>query len=282
MKPGGRDRQAPDEDGADHDPPEPSGVLDPAGRQRGHDGSGGDRRVEQAGPARARVVDGQREHGEQRARHPERHRHQVDRERAHQRAVAADEGEALLDRADDREVLGVGGRGWQLRQRRRDAEHDHEADRLRGVGAAGAERGDHQAAERRSDDRGDLVEAVGDRERRSQAVARERGDDRRARDVVDRRPAGEQRGEDEDQRDRRFLGERDRRQGGRGERDRRLRGEHQTAPLDPVGDRARRAGCQPRLARVRRFRAARRAPPSASACTPETGSRPAPLGTRGR
>ena len=41
-------------------------------------------------------------------------------------------------------------RGRQRRQRGGDAEHDHEADGVRGVGGADAERGDHQAAERRA------------------------------------------------------------------------------------------------------------------------------------
>ena len=57
IRPGAGDRQAPHEHGADHDAAEPARVLDPAGGQRGDRRAGGDRRVEQAGPARAGVED---------------------------------------------------------------------------------------------------------------------------------------------------------------------------------------------------------------------------------
>ena len=59
----------------------------------------------QPGPGGARVVDADREHREQRTRHAEGHRDEVDREGAHERLVAAHEPQALADRAADRERL---------------------------------------------------------------------------------------------------------------------------------------------------------------------------------
>ena len=93
---------APRDDRPDDDPAQPARVRQPAGRQRRDRRAGRDRGVQQARPAGARVVDADRQHREQRARHPEGHRQQVDRERAHQRVVAAHEAQALGDRAQHR------------------------------------------------------------------------------------------------------------------------------------------------------------------------------------
>ena len=179
-------------------------------------------------------------------------------------------------------MLGLRRRRVEAGERERDAEHQHEPDRLDRVGGADAERGDHQAAERRPDDRRDLVQAVAERQRGPEPVARERGDDGRARDVVDRRARRQQRGEGEDQHDRRVLGERDRRQRRRRDRDRQSArrtsaGAARSGPRPP-----RRAASRSRSGSARRSRAARRAPASASACRSETGSRPAPPATPGR
>jgi hypothetical protein len=50
------------------------------------------------------VVERQRHHGKQRARHPGRHGQDVDREAADEGALAADEAQALRDRTQHRLV----------------------------------------------------------------------------------------------------------------------------------------------------------------------------------
>ena len=54
---------APHHHGRDHDPPQPAGVLEPAGGQGGHRRSRRHRRIEEAGAGRAGAVDADGEHG---------------------------------------------------------------------------------------------------------------------------------------------------------------------------------------------------------------------------
>ena len=145
-----RDRGAPHDDRPDDDHPQPPRVLDPP---RGQRGDGRARRhggVEQPGPLGARAVDADREHGEQRARHAEGHRDEVDGERADERVVAAHVAQAVGDRAQHRRVLGDVG----LRRLRRHHDHgdDHRqaARRVDRVGRADAEHADEHAADARA------------------------------------------------------------------------------------------------------------------------------------
>ena len=105
-------------------------MVQPARRQRRHDGARRDGREEQAGPAGARAVDADRKHGKQRARHPERHRREIDREGAQQRRAAAHERQALPDRGDDRTLRPARLRKLG-RQRQHRADHRQAADARR-------------------------------------------------------------------------------------------------------------------------------------------------------
>jgi hypothetical protein len=71
---------------------------------RGDGGAERHRRVQDTRAGRAGVIHADREHREQRPRHPERHRDEVDRKRAEQRLVAAHEPQAVGDRTPDRLV----------------------------------------------------------------------------------------------------------------------------------------------------------------------------------
>jgi hypothetical protein len=183
------------------------------------------------------VVDGEREHGEQRARHPEGHRRDVDHERAHQRAVAAHEAQALGDRAPDGEGRARRHR-THLAQRQRGEEGDEERPGVDRVGRADAEPGDQQPARARADDRGDLREPEVQRQRGAQPLGTgEPRHHRRPRDVDDGAGPREQPRQHEDEDDRRLLGERDRGEPGDDQHLRELGRQQQPPAIDAVGDR---------------------------------------------
>ncbi len=141
---------------------------EPAGRERGHHRTGRKRRVEQTHPGRAGVVDGQRERREERARHPERHRQDVDHKAPHQLALAPRKPKPRADRLQHR--LGLGDLGRRLRpQQRRREEHGHERRGVERVGEGQADLGDDDPRQRRADHHAHLVEAIGERDRRLQA-----------------------------------------------------------------------------------------------------------------
>ena len=133
-------------------------MLEPAGGQRRDRRAHRHRREEQAGPLRAGVVDADGEHREQRPRHPERHRHEVDRERAHQRLVAAHEAQALGDRAQASAACSPSSAGAAGAHGDERGHHRQAADRVDRVRRADAERADEQAAEPGPDDHRQLVE----------------------------------------------------------------------------------------------------------------------------
>ena len=103
-------------------------------------------------PAAPGAVDADRQHREQRARHAERHRDEVDRERAHERLVAADEPQALADRAPDRSARGPLGAHAAAAAPSRSTAADHR-EAARGVDDVrrpDAEPGDEQRRRRRA------------------------------------------------------------------------------------------------------------------------------------
>jgi hypothetical protein len=130
------------------------------------------------------VVDGQREHGEERPGHAERHRHEVDHEAPEQRVARAHEAQTGDDRPEDRLALAAvvvtaAAAGRTLRSDRQGhCHHRQAADDVDGVGRPDTERRDHQAAEARPDDRRQLDGAEVERQRRAQAVADHAGDHR--------------------------------------------------------------------------------------------------------
>jgi hypothetical protein len=142
-------------------------------------------RVEQPGALGARVVDADREHGEQRARHAEGHGHEVDGERAHERVVAAHVAQPVGDRAQHRRVLGGVGLRRLGRHHDHGPHHRQAARRVDGVGGADTEHADEHAADPRADDHRQLVEAEAQRDGRAQACGLDEvGQDGRAGHVL--------------------------------------------------------------------------------------------------
>ena len=185
------------------------------------------------------MVDADGEHREQRARHAEGHRHQVDRERAQERLLAPHEPQPLGDRAADRRALGaVAVR--QLRPHPDQREHHREAaDGIHAVGDLDAAGGDQQAADRRPEDHRQLVQAEVDGQRRVQPRGLDEvGDDRRARDVLDRAEAGEQAREDVEDAERRRASDRQAAQQRRHRDERDLVEQQQAAAIGAVRERA--------------------------------------------
>jgi hypothetical protein len=184
------------------------------------------------------AVDAQAEDGEQRPRHPEGHRHQVDGERAEQRRLAADEAQPGADRAADRLALLRGALRRLGRHRDQRGDHRQAAHGVGGVGRADAEPRDQQPAEARADDHRELVEAEVEGQRAAQpAGSHEVRDDRGARHVLDRAEAGEQAAQDVEQRERRVPGERAGRQPAAQRHEGDLVEQQQAPPVHPVGDR---------------------------------------------
>ena len=177
VAPGQRDRGAPDRHRDDHDAARGGSTWSsqPRGQRRDRR-SRRDRREQQARPARARVVDAHRQHREQRARHAERHRHQVDRERAQQRLLAPHEaaGPSAIERPIDgrSSPWPCGSCGAHPEQRE---DHREAADRVDAVGHLDAAGGDQQAAERRAEDHRQLVEPEVHRQRGRQPRRARRG-----------------------------------------------------------------------------------------------------------
>ena len=145
-------------------------------------------------------------------------------------------GEAGLDRAQDR-LVALGDARRLRRHHRRGARHAEAADRVDRVGRGQAEDRDQDAAEARPRHRGQLVEAVGERDRGREALVGDgAGDGRRAGHALDRRGARHRRGEDEEDPDRRRAERRGDRQGG-GDRDQgELAEEQQPTAVDAVGE----------------------------------------------
>src|SRR3954469_6581767 len=238
---GERDRHAPHRDGVDRDPPEAPRVRQPAGRQRGDGRAGGDGRVEQAGPLGARVVDAHGEHGEERARHAERHREQVDRERAEQRVVAPHEAQPLGDRAQHRLARsGVHRADGRLgRHRRGRGDHRQARRGLDRVGGADAREPDHHTAQPGPDDIRELRQPEVQRDRRVDELGSDEvGQVCGADEVLDGGDPGEHPAEDVEGGDRRRAEERAEGEAAGGQDERDLVEEQQRAAIVAVGERA--------------------------------------------
>ena len=199
--------------------------------------------IHRARPARARVEDAHREHREERARHPERHRAQVDEERAGERPVGADEAQPLADRGEHTRLHLVGGALGALRElgRERVGGDDHRqaargVDHVRG---ADPERGDEDAAERRPDHHRQVVQAEAERERAAQLIGRDQvRHDRGGDHVLERAEARHHARQHEQHRDRRRPRERHDRERGRARHEPGLDEQQQVAAVVAVGERA--------------------------------------------
>ena len=110
---------------------------------------------------------------EERGRHPEDHRVEVDDERAEDRpALRAKRRPSRIASSPGRTTTPIGGSGWMASERDERRDERDEVDR---VGAGEADRRDEDPADRRADDRGQLEVELVERDRRRAAVRAGRG-----------------------------------------------------------------------------------------------------------
>ncbi len=144
---------------------------DPAREERPDEGADPGRGDEQPEARRTGIEDVQGEHREQRRRHAEDHRVEVDDERAEDRPPVARVAQALADR------LEAGPRHHPDRGQRRDRREGHqrgdERQQVDGVGAGQPDRRDEHAADGRADDRGELEVELAEGDGRRQPLRRD-------------------------------------------------------------------------------------------------------------
>jgi len=230
------DATAPGEDRGQHRQALPLHPPEPTAEQRTEQGAGGERAVHRAGSLLAAVEHLVGQRGEQRPRHAEHHRDDVDHEGHEQHLAGEEEAQPFHDAGEPRSAAAALGRHRGQGQHRRD--RGGEGHRIQSVRGTEAERADEEAGEQwptgQADVELDLPQRVPGRQQLLGQQPRHEGRPRRR---VEREQAGLGSHDRVQQPDllgaREGLREQDRGQPGL----RRRCGQHQPAPVDGVGHR---------------------------------------------